>query len=301
MAVYNGEPFIQTAIDSILRQTYPYFHFLVVDDCSTDRTREIVSSYSDQRVEMICLNENIGQTAALNVGLQQSESKWIARMDADDFSAPDRFEEQMKYLKDNSDVKCLGTFAWVFREDPSVSDDVIKTPLEYSKIQSVVSGSPIIHGSIVIDRNAVLAVGGYNDRYRYSADVELYDRFLPKYAAANLPKELLGVRRHRGQGSLTRLAFEEVLEISKNRLISDDYNPNQRAEVRVNLCRNYLLHSQSLLGEGHIMAAISDLWQAMKISPLKFSPNAVKIFLSSVVPARHRMKIKTIINHYNLL
>jgi len=65
MAVRNGEPFLNLAIDSILRQTYRDFRFLIIDDASTDRTRELVRSYSDERMEMVCLEENVGQTAAL--------------------------------------------------------------------------------------------------------------------------------------------------------------------------------------------------------------------------------------------
>ena len=96
MTVYNGSPFLRTAIDSILNQTYADFCFLIVDDASTDDSREIVRSYKDPRIQLVCLEHNVGQTAALNIGLRQATTPWIARMDADDYSGPTRFEEQME-------------------------------------------------------------------------------------------------------------------------------------------------------------------------------------------------------------
>src|SRR5688572_19340877 len=122
MAVRNGEPFLTAAIESILRQTYEEFRFLIVDDASTDRTREVIRSYDDKRIELLCLQQNVGQTAALSIGVQRVSTPWIARMDADDYSAATRFEKQMNLLTADPSLGCVGTFAWVFRNDPAVAE-----------------------------------------------------------------------------------------------------------------------------------------------------------------------------------
>src|SRR3989338_10031399 len=110
MAVQNGGPYLRTAIESILHQTYRDFCFLIVDDGSTDDSREIVRSYDDRRIELLCLEHNVGQTAALNKGLRHAPTPWIARMDADDYSARTRLEVQIKSLEGEPLLACLGTF-----------------------------------------------------------------------------------------------------------------------------------------------------------------------------------------------
>src|SRR5262245_42010821 len=99
MAVRNGGSYLRPAVASILGQTYPDFEFLIVDDASTDETVEVIRSYRDRRIRLITLEQNIGQTAALNRGLSEVATEWIARMDADDYSAPDRFQMQMERIK----------------------------------------------------------------------------------------------------------------------------------------------------------------------------------------------------------
>ena len=98
MAVYNGERFLRTAVDSILNQTHSDFRFLVVDDASTDSTPELLRRIRDPRLEVFRLDQNVGQTAALNIGLRRAATPYIARMDADDYSAPHRLERQMSLL-----------------------------------------------------------------------------------------------------------------------------------------------------------------------------------------------------------
>src|SRR5262245_45163078 len=179
MAVRNGEPFLDLAIDSILRQTYRDFKFLIIDDASTDRTRELIRSYSDKRIEMICLDKNVGQTAALSIGVRHLSTPWFARMDADDYSAPTRLEEQMQLLANNPAIGCVGTFAWVFQNAPASAESIISRPEHHDDIKhALLWEAPIIHGSIVVDRQKFLQAGGYNDRYRYCADLDLYDRLI---------------------------------------------------------------------------------------------------------------------------
>ena len=151
MAVHNGSPFLGVAVDSILQQTYRDFQFLIVDDASTDDSREIIRSYEDSRIVLNCLEHNIGQTAALNIGLRQASTRWIARMDADDYAASTRLEEQMFVLEADGSLGCVGTFAWLFRDDPQVVERIITPPTDYVEIKRAsLSEIALIHGCIIV-------------------------------------------------------------------------------------------------------------------------------------------------------
>ena len=124
MTVYNGEQYLKDAVASILNQTYRNFHFLILDNASTDNSREIISEFKDSRIELVELIENIGHTAALNRGLKLIDTPLVARMDADDISFKNRLELQINFLEENKDIDILGSWAIEFQlplqGDPSL-------------------------------------------------------------------------------------------------------------------------------------------------------------------------------------
>ena len=109
MPVRNGAAFLSCAIESILTQDFPHFELIVVNDGSTDQTENIASSYatSDDRVRLLCLRST-GLVGALNAGLSLARAEFIARMDADDVSLPNRFSQQMAFLKEHANVVVVG-------------------------------------------------------------------------------------------------------------------------------------------------------------------------------------------------
>jgi glycosyltransferase involved in cell wall biosynthesis len=275
MAVRNGEPFLNAAVESILRQTYEDFRFLIIDDASTDRTREIIRSYADKRIDLLCLEKNVGQTAALSIGVQHLSTPWIARMDADDFSAPTRFEEQVRLLKQDSALGCVGTFAWVFRHDPLTADSIIVRPESHHDIRrALLWDAPIIHGSIIVSKKAFLEAGGYNDRYRYCADLDLYDRLVDRCKTANIARPLLGLRRHGGQGSHSPVAVEEGIEIYERRLASGHYSTDEIAVLRAALSLWFVRRGLVGVSKRKPGTILSSLSRALTLSPatvLRFS------------------------------
>jgi len=292
MTVFNASPFLRVAIDSILDQTYTNFNFLIVDDASTDDSCEIVRSYTDERIELLRLEQNIGQTAALNAGLLHALTPWIARMDADDFSAPNRFEEQMNVLDADPSITCLGTYAWFFHDDAANVQGEVITPLNHADICSVVVGSPIVHGSMMVRREAMLDVGLYNDKYRVIADIELYDRLLPKYTAANLDIQLLGVRQHVGQMSNSIRASDEIIELFSRKLASQTYSPKDAATVRVTLCKAYLFKAKNQAKNLKPIQFASNFLYAFKVSPRSFVWNTFMVFVANNLSQRTRRLIK---------
>lgn len=104
MAVYNGEKYLRDSIESILNQTLIDFEFIIINDGSTDKTREILNSFKDKRIRIINNKKNQGLTKCLHDGVIFSRGKYIARIDVDDISLPNRLEVQKGYLDENPDV-----------------------------------------------------------------------------------------------------------------------------------------------------------------------------------------------------
>lgn len=268
MAVRNGAPYVRAAVQSVLDQTYGDFRFLIVDDASTDDTCEIVLSYDDQRVELLCLERNVGQTAALNIGLRRISTPWIARMDGDDYSAPSRLEEQMRVLADNPSVGCVGTGIWEFRDDPWIVETIRLRPQDHAGIKhAALYGTGMIHGSIVISRDALLDIGGYDERYRYGADRDMFIRLLAKYRAMNIPKPLLGIRRHANQDSFSIGAADEYIDIFARLLSEDGYMPEEVAIVRGSLAYSYLFRASCFRAQGQYGEWWKDVVRAFRLSP----------------------------------
>ena len=109
MAVYNGEKFLEEAIGSILKQTFLNFEFIIIDDGSEDTSLKIIKNFKDKRISILENNKNIGLSASLNKGIKLSKGKYIARMDADDISLPERLEKQYNFMERNPNIGIVGT------------------------------------------------------------------------------------------------------------------------------------------------------------------------------------------------
>ena len=115
MPVRNGEKYIKESIDSILKQTFTDFELLIMDDGSTDRTVERIERYTDERIRLIRRKHNFIRN--LNEGLELALGAYIARMDADDISMPERFVKQIAFMNSHPDIDCLGTWAIEIDDD----------------------------------------------------------------------------------------------------------------------------------------------------------------------------------------
>ncbi len=200
MAVYNGTPYLTLAIESILNQTFTDFEFLIVNDCSTDNTREIILSYNDPRIRLLDNEQNIKQTKSLNRGLEHARTELVARMDADDVSHPKRLEMQAAYMRKRPEVAVLGTgLRFINPDDKVIYAPYIppkrNIPLRWLQLFAcpISNGAAMFRKSIIWDE-----LGGYDPNISYSQDWELWSRVPLKYKLANLPDLLLDVRRHPG-------------------------------------------------------------------------------------------------------
>ena len=197
MSVYNGEKYLQEAIDSILNQTFTDFEFLIVNDGSIDRTAEILQSYRDTRIKIIDNEKNIGLTKSLNKGLRMARGEYIARMDADDVSMLERLEKEVNFLETHQDYAVVGTFLKVLNEDSKVVGTIEK-PIDDDQIKEFLKKDSCIgHGSAMIRKEYLLNVGPYNESIEKAQDYDLWLRISEKYKIANIPQCLYMWRNHK--------------------------------------------------------------------------------------------------------
>lgn len=195
MAVHNGAEYLDAAMRSVLTQDFTDFEFVVVDDASTDTTLQMVHAYGDARVLYHRNPTNIGQTASLNVALRLARGEYLARMDADDEYLPGKLRAQVAFLDREREVAVCGTWAECMDQAGRKTVDY-RPPTKWDDIrQRLVWTSPICHVSVLMRREPVVAVGGYDESYRYSADFRLWSELVARgYVLANLPEILMRYR-----------------------------------------------------------------------------------------------------------
>lgn len=196
MPVYNCEKYVEKAIESILKQSFRDFEFLIIDDASKDKTLSIVKKYAkkDKRIRVVANKKNIQIAKSLNKGVDMAKADIIARMDSDDFSMSDRLKLQYNFLKRNPKIAIVGSNMIIVddkgkkiskREYPTDSKSLRKIMFRYS---------PFAHPSVSFRKNIFLEFGGYNPRMVPCEDIDLWFKVCSKYEIANISKNLLQYR-----------------------------------------------------------------------------------------------------------
>lgn len=109
MPAFNAEKYIREAVDSILNQTFTDFEFIIINDGSTDHTKEIILEYDDPRIVLLENEKNSGIVVTLNKGIQFARGEYIARMDSDDISLCNRIERQVLFLDSHAHIGLIGS------------------------------------------------------------------------------------------------------------------------------------------------------------------------------------------------
>ncbi len=224
LSVYNSEDTVREMVASILAQTFADFELIIVNDGCSDRTDTILREFEDPRIVLVVNERNIGLTRSLNKAIGLTQGEYLARQDADDVSMPTRFEKQVKFLDEHLDVSLLGTA----RATLSRNGDLVekRVNLENPKYSDLLERNCFVHGSIMMRRKDVVAVGGYDELFRYTQDYELWLRMAKTYTLWNLQEPLYGMRRHENRVTLksaddAALFRRLALDVSEG-AVSDD-------------------------------------------------------------------------------
>jgi glycosyltransferase involved in cell wall biosynthesis len=202
MPVYNGEKYIHEAIDSILSQTFADFEFVIIDDASTDRSVDVIRSFGDPRILFLQNDSNLGLIATLNRGLDTVSGEYVARMDQDDVSLPERFAKQVVFMDSNPKVAASGTWARDIDEGGRIIGRRPHVPVGRQMENDFWHPSPMIHPSVMI-RLEHLGNVRYNPEAIHAEDYDLWLSLKKKHQLDNLPEYLLLYRVH--PESITRM------------------------------------------------------------------------------------------------
>ena len=198
MSVHNDEKFLPKSIKSILKQKYDDFEFLIVNDGSSDGTEEIIKNFGEEKITLIKNEKNIGLTSSLNKAIKKTKGKYIARIDADDYSSSDRLYKQARYLDKRTEVGVVGSYFRLVDVHENIIREVTP-PTHHEKICDIFvkSGCPIRHSSVMIRKSVLDDVGMYNEKFAQGQDNELWTRVAKKYKIANIPEFLCFVRKRK--------------------------------------------------------------------------------------------------------
>ncbi len=196
MPVYNGGAYLANAIKSVLAQTFADFELIVVDDASTDASREVVKSVDDKRVRLIPNAANLGLPAALNIGLAAAAGEYVARMDQDDLCLPTRLERQVAHLDRHAEIGILGTGVQLIDSAGAVGAELFFPASDALIRWKLPLYSPFAHPTVMMRRAVVAALGGYRVSAVHCEDYDLWWRASATTRLANLDQVLLQLRKH---------------------------------------------------------------------------------------------------------
>ena len=199
MSVFNEETrekYLREAINSILNQTFTDFEFLIINDGSTDRTAEILQSYDEPRIKIINNEKNMGLTKSLNNGLGMARGEYIARMDADDISMPERLNVQYNYMEDDINLAiCASSYEQINEKGNTMK--IIKGYLGCEHLYYFLTFANLVaHPSIMFKKSVALQVNGYDDKLIRAQDYDLWYRISRVGKVIQIDEVLFKLRLH---------------------------------------------------------------------------------------------------------
>jgi len=249
MTVFNAQKFIKESVESIIFQTFPDWELIIVDDGSTDASASIISHYSDNRIRFFPLEKNIGRTSALIFALNQAVGQYIAVLDADDVSDPNRLFEQASYLDNHLDIALVASWAYYVDEYGTVINELAPPTVKSHLYDSLGWTNPIAHSSAMYRLDAAKEVGGYPKNLIWAQDFGLILNLASRFGIAMIGKHLCKIRiltnsMTRSKKNRLIVAMEEKqlftlaannLNLSKKSLKLNQY-ANSASDIKLGIC-----------------------------------------------------------------
>jgi glycosyltransferase involved in cell wall biosynthesis len=296
---HNSDSYIRDTVASVLAQTYPMHEVIVVDDGSTDRTEQVLSSYSG-RIRYV-RQPNAGPPAARNAGLKLATGEWIALLDSDDLWVPKKTELQMNYVRDHQTCSLVYTDMKTFD-----ATGIIEESVKISRNLNLPSGRifPQVFAetlfqtsSVLIRKSCVDRVGGFDTSLRMGDDYEFFLRMARHYEVGYVDEPLVLYRQHLTQGTRTwgkQLQRGEPWEFLVLKTIVDQYpeifDELGRARVNHRLSMPYFALAYACMSEGDHSSA-----RRLMRGALRYWPNNLgylRYYLTTFISARMLAKLK---------
>lgn len=245
MAAYNGARLIGETLETLGRQTMTDWEVIVVDDRSTDATREIVAAWPDPRVRLVPLPENGGPVRARNVALAEARGRYIAGLDQDDLCHPERFARQVAYLEAHREVALVAGAATVMDEAGRLSPArhaAITTPALIAWLLRI--GNPLVWSSVMLRGDVARALAPFGrPELLYAEDFDIYHRASRLGAIARIDTPLVTYRQHSGGASQR---YEDAMLASAARVLAEDHGATfaDGADDSAALVVQHLMHGR---------------------------------------------------------
>lgn len=201
MPAYNCGKYIRQSINSILRQSFKDFEFIIIDDGSTDNTEEIVSGISDSRI-VYKRTEHKGTSAAMNYGISICRNEWIARIDADDLNTAVRLEKEIAFLNENPETDILSSWS-VYFKDPAKILFLLKEPVDHDDIHTYLNLHNPVNQSAMMFKKSIFAEHRFDETLDCNEDYGLMYRLRDKVRFALVPEFLVYTRLRSDSRTLT--------------------------------------------------------------------------------------------------
>ncbi|WP_243693377.1 glycosyltransferase family A protein [Sphingomonas sp. PP-CC-3A-396] len=221
MAAYNGAGLIEETLASLTAQTFGDFEVIVVDDCSTDDTREVIRAWPDPRVRLVVMAKNGGPVKARNRGFAEARGRYIAALDHDDICRPDRFARQVAYLDSHPDTVLLGTAAELLTEGVVGPSSYAPTTTPALVAWLTCIENPLVWSSTMMRTEVARRLDPVTrPELLYAEDFDLYQRIQHFGAIARLDEALMLYRVHPGGVSKR---FVDIMEAASVRVLTERY------------------------------------------------------------------------------
>ncbi len=278
---YNYAHYLPQCLDSILRQTFTDFELLLINDCSTDNSLDVIQPYlADPRVTLINHEQNRGYIASLIEGSERSRGTYLTVISADDFCVSDRaFETLLRPMEDDDEVAYSFSAFGMYDEDGVRFHEV--RHFAHSLVHSgaaqyrelLLQGNFLLHSGVLIRTSAYHAVGGYDDSIRYVGDSIMWQMLCSQGKAAYCVDELYAYRRHRSNMSIsdgaTNVSIRETIYGLNKSFAVMSNTPDISHDLYVRgMKRTLSSHAENAAFAGNLSGAWSAYLYAASLHPV---------------------------------
>jgi glycosyltransferase involved in cell wall biosynthesis len=272
MSVFNGQPFLGQAVESILNQTFTDLEFIVIDDGSTDDTWETLARYAeqDQRLVLLRNQPNIGVVRSLNRGLEAARGEFVVRQDADDVSLPQRIEKQVAFLDAHPEVGVVGTVPQIVSVNGASFGANVYTATQNEEIQHRLLDHMCLCGpSIAVRKECFRAAGFYfSEGLDASEDYDVCLRLAEVTQMASLAESLYQYRQHPNSASRTREQKQMFNKaVALERAICRRFGPVPPQEQFATAARDYMQAAIIGMARNDLKAGRTSLSHALVLYP----------------------------------
>jgi hypothetical protein len=268
MTCYNAASTIEESVRSVIAQTFTDWELVLVDNCSTDGSMDIVRSIADPRVKITQLDRNHGRTPALNIGLGKARGEYLAILDADDISAPHRFALQVECLQANSGVVAVASWYQNIDSKGKMVNEVVIPTTNLELVRKLASNCPFMNSAMMFKTEPTREVGGYDESFQYSQDLALWLGLASLGEFRSIPEFLTSIRL--SPTSLTNVAHfgmartHDAYVLYRRAQKLDGLRPVDRLRGMRTIGLYGLLYSWRSLREGSVVRAagllIANFW-----------------------------------------